>query len=47
MVVVDLDVLELNYFVNMLDVPYELKKGGIINIKPVLLKDYLIYCCLF
>ena len=43
MVVVDLDVLELNYFVNMLDVPYELKKGGIINIKPVLLKDYLRY----
>ena len=40
---VDLDVLELNYFVNMSNVPYELKKGGMIYIKPVLLKDYLRY----
>ena len=40
---VDLDVLELNYFVNMSNVPYELKKGGMIYIKPVLLEDYLRY----
>ena len=40
---VDLEVLELNYFVNMSNVPYELKKGGLIYIKPVLLKDYLRY----
>ena len=35
MAVVDLDVLENNYFVNMEDVPYELHKGGIIYIKPI------------
>lgn len=38
---VDLEVLTQNYFVNMSDVPYQLKKGGTIHIKPVLLKDYL------
>jgi hypothetical protein len=41
--VVDLEILENNYFVNMSDVPYELKKGGTIYIKPVLVKDYNIY----
>ena len=40
---VDLDVLEMNYFVNMTDVPYELNKGGTIYIKPILVKDYLRY----
>ena len=40
---VDLEVLELNYFVNMSDVPYKLKKGGTIYIKPILLKDYMRY----
>lgn len=43
MAVVDLDVLENNYFVNMEDVPYELHKGGIIYIKPILVQDYLRY----
>lgn len=43
MVVVDLEIMELNYFVNMLDVPYELKKGGVLQIKPILVKDYLRY----
>ena len=41
--VVDLEMLELNYFVNMSYVPYELKKGGTIYIKPILVKDYLTY----
>ena len=40
---VDLETLELNYFVNMDNVPYELKDGGLIYIKPILVKDYLRY----
>ena len=40
---VDLETLELNYFVNMDNVPYELKNGGLIYIKPILVKDYLRY----
>ena len=40
---VDLEMLELNYFVNMSYVPYKLKKGGTIYIKPILVKDYLTY----
>lgn len=42
-VVVDLELLESNYFVNMVEVPYRLSKGGTIYIKPILVKDYLIY----
>ena len=40
---VDLKVLEDNYFVNMEDVPYQLKKGGTIFIKPIIVKDYFRY----
>lgn len=40
---VDLEVMELNYFVNMSNVPYELKNGGVIEIKPILVKDYMRY----
>ena len=40
---VDLETLELNYFVNMDNVPYELKDGGLIYIKPILVKDYSRY----
>lgn len=42
-IVVDLEVLKSNYFVNMTEVPYKLNKGGTIYIKPILVKDYLIY----
>lgn len=40
---VDIETLSINYFVNMVNVPYELKKGGTIYIKPILTKDYLRY----
>ena len=43
--VVDLDLLELQYFCNGYDVPYELKNGGTLNIKPILVKDYPFYDC--
>ena len=35
--------LELTYFQNGYDVPYNLKKGGEILIKPILVKDYSLY----
>ena len=41
--VVDLKLLELQYFCNGYDVPYEIKSGGILNIKPILVKDYPFY----
>ena len=41
--VVDLKTLELKYFCNGYDVPYELKNGGTLNIKPILVKDYPYY----
>ncbi|MBO7713337.1 MAG: hypothetical protein J6S85_07175 [Methanobrevibacter sp.] len=40
---VDLKDLELRYFCNGYDVPYEVKNGGILNIKPILVKDYPFY----
>lgn len=40
---IDLEELELKYFCNGFDVPYKLKNGNIINIKPVLVKDYPYY----
>lgn len=36
---VDLDYLTRKYFINIEDVPYNLKKGGEIFIKPILLKN--------
>ncbi len=41
---VDLELLENNYFVNMTAIPYKLKKGDVVNIYPILVKDYLTYC---
>ena len=41
--VVDLKDLELRYFCNGFDVPYEIKNGGVLNIKPILVKDYPFY----
>ena len=35
--------LELKYFCNGYDVPYNIKNGGILNIKPILVKDYPFY----
>ena len=40
---VDLENLELKYFCNGFDVPYKLQNGGILNIKPILVKDYPYY----
>ena len=40
---VDLKSLELQYFCNGYDVPYKIKEGGILNIKPILVKDYPYY----
>ena len=40
---VDLKSLELQYFCNGYDVPYKVKEGGILNIKPILVKDYPYY----
>ena len=40
---VDLETLELKYFCNGYDVPYDLKNGGTLNIKPILVKDYPYY----
>ena len=40
---VDLKDLELKYFYNGYDVPYQLKDGNILNIKPILVKDYPYY----
>ena len=37
---VDIESLRLAYFTNMEDVPYNLKRGGKILIKPILVKDY-------
>lgn len=41
--VVDLKELELKYFCNGIDVPYKLKCDKILNIKPILVKDYPFY----
>ena len=41
--VVDIKELELRYFCNGYDVPYEIKNGGILYIKPILVKDYPLY----
>ena len=38
-----LDILNLKYFCNGYDVPYKLKDGEILNIKPILVKDYPYY----
>lgn len=38
--VVNLEELKLKYFCNGLDVPYKLKDGNILNIKPILVQDY-------
>ena len=40
---VDLENLELKYFCNGYDVPYKLKNNSILNIKPILVKDYPSY----
>lgn len=40
---VDVKILENNYYINMIPCPYKIKKGGEIKIYPVLLKDYNIY----
>lgn len=40
---VDIKDLELKYFCNGYDVPYEIKEGGELNIKPILVKDYPYY----
>lgn len=40
---VNLEMLEKLYFCNSLNVPYKLKKGGEIEIKPIKVKDYPIY----
>ena len=37
---VDLKFLEMQYFCNGYNVPYKIKEGGILDIKPVLVKDY-------
>lgn len=43
MVNLDLNELELKYFCNGYDIPYNVKNGGILNIKPILVKDYPFY----
>lgn len=40
---VDLQDLELKYFCNGYDVPYKLKNDSVLNIKPILVKDYPYY----
>ena len=40
---VDLEFLTKRYFINIEDVPYKLKKGGEIFIKPILLKNAEVY----
>ena len=40
---VDIKDLELRYFCNSYDVPYKVKEGGELNIKPILVKDYPYY----
>lgn len=40
---INIDTITKIYFYNSLEVPYELKKGGFINIKPILVKDYPLY----
>ena len=41
--VVDIKDLELRYFCNGFDVPYKVKEGGELNIRPVLVKNYPYY----
>ena len=38
-----LEFYEINYFANGLDVPYKLRKGENLSIKPILVKDFLRY----
>lgn len=38
-----LEVYDINYFQNYIPVEYKLRKGEILNINPILVKDYLIY----
>ena len=38
-----LEFYEINYFANGLDIPYKLKKGEDLSIKPILVKDFLRY----
>lgn len=40
---VNIELLDLMYFQNSYNVPYRLKKGGDIEIKPILVKDYPLY----
>ena len=40
-----LEFYEINYFANGLDIPYKLKKGEDLSIKPILVKDFLRYDC--
>lgn len=40
---VDLQNLELKYFCNGYNVPYKLRNGSTLNIKPILVKDYPYY----
>src|SRR5574344_1785918 len=40
---VDYELLRINYFQNDLPCPFELKRGGKINIYPILVKDYSLY----
>lgn len=40
---INLEELELKYFCNGYDVPYKLKDNRILNIKPILVKDYPYY----
>ena len=38
-----LEFYEINYFANGIDVPYKLRKGENLSIKPILVKDFLRY----
>ena len=40
---INIELLDLMYFQNSYNVPYRLKKGGDIEIKPILVKDYPLY----
>lgn len=42
-IMINSEVLKNNYFVNMDTVPYKLKNGTVLNIKPILTKDYFRY----
>lgn len=40
---VNIEFLQRSYFANMKPVPYKLKKGGTLNIRPILTEDYYTY----